>query len=54
MPRVLVLYASLGSGHLHAAKALEQAFAHYPEVELQIEDAFNYASPILRETLKGS
>lgn len=51
MPRVLILYASLGSGHLHAAKALKQAFADYPDVELQIEDAFDYASPILRETL---
>jgi processive 1,2-diacylglycerol beta-glucosyltransferase len=51
MPRILILYASLGSGHLHAAKALEQAFANYPDVELQIEDAFDHASPILRETL---
>ena len=51
MPRILILYASLGSGHLHAAKALEQAFQRYPDVAVQIEDAFNYASAILRETL---
>ena len=51
MPRILILYASLGSGHLHAAKALEQAFAYYPDFTIQIEDAFDYASPILRETL---
>lgn len=51
MPRILILYASLGSGHLHAAKALNQAFQHYSDVEVQIEDAFDYASPILRETL---
>lgn len=51
MPRILILYASLGSGHLHAARALEQAFQYYPEAEVRVEDAFDYASPILRETL---
>jgi processive 1,2-diacylglycerol beta-glucosyltransferase len=51
MPRILILYASLGSGHSHAANALGEAFALHPGVEVQIEDALAYASPILRETL---
>jgi processive 1,2-diacylglycerol beta-glucosyltransferase len=51
MPRILILYASLGSGHSYAASALGKAFERYPGVEVQIEDALAYASPILRETL---
>jgi processive 1,2-diacylglycerol beta-glucosyltransferase len=51
MPRILILYASLGSGHSHAANALGRAFERHPGVEVQIEDALAYASPILRETL---
>jgi processive 1,2-diacylglycerol beta-glucosyltransferase len=50
-PRILILYVPLGDGHSSAAKALGEAFAHYPDVEVQIEDAFDYASPILRETI---
>ncbi|NJO39259.1 MAG: UDP-N-acetylglucosamine--LPS N-acetylglucosamine transferase [Cyanobacteria bacterium CRU_2_1] len=51
MTRILILCASLGSGHVSAAKALSKAFAHFPGVEVQIEDALEHASPILRETL---
>jgi processive 1,2-diacylglycerol beta-glucosyltransferase len=51
MPRILILYASLGSGHSHAASSLGKAFERYPGVQVQIEDALAYASPILRETL---
>ena len=51
MPRILILYASLGSGHSHAANALAKAFARHAGVEVQIEDALAYASPILRDTL---
>jgi processive 1,2-diacylglycerol beta-glucosyltransferase len=51
VPRILILYASLGSGHSHAAHALGRAFERHPGVEVQIEDALAYASPILRETL---
>ncbi|GAB4373558.1 MAG: UDP-N-acetylglucosamine--LPS N-acetylglucosamine transferase [Elainellaceae cyanobacterium] len=51
MPRILILYASLGSGHLSAAKALREAFSNYSDVDIQIEDAFEYASPLMRETL---
>ncbi len=51
MPRILILYVPLGDGHSSAAKALGEAFAHYSDVEVQVEDAFDYASPILRETI---
>ncbi|MCL6436896.1 MAG: UDP-N-acetylglucosamine--LPS N-acetylglucosamine transferase [Leptolyngbyaceae cyanobacterium HOT.MB2.61] len=51
MTRILILYASLGSGHISAAKALREAFTRHPGVEVQIEDAFDHASPLLRETI---
>jgi processive 1,2-diacylglycerol beta-glucosyltransferase len=50
MTRILILYASLGSGHVSAARALREAFTR-SGVEVQIADALEYASPILRETL---
>jgi processive 1,2-diacylglycerol beta-glucosyltransferase len=49
--RILILHASLGSGHISAAQALQEAFTHFPEVEVQVEDALAHASPVLRETL---
>ncbi len=52
MTRILILYASLGSGHVSAAKALCEAFKqHFPNVEVEMEDAFKFANPIIRETL---
>ncbi len=51
MTRILILYASLGSGHISAAKALREAFTRHAGVEVQIEDALEHASPLLRETL---
>jgi len=51
MPRILILYVPLGSGHISAARALGAAFSRFPDVQVQIEDALAYASPILRNTL---
>lgn len=51
MTRVLILYASLGSGHISAAKALREALTRFPNVEVQIEDALEHSNPILRETI---
>ena len=51
MPRILILYASLGSGHVSAAKALQAAFQRFPDVEVQIEDALEHANLLLRSTL---
>lgn len=51
MPRILILHSSLGSGHISAAKALDKAFSHHPDVEVRIEDALALASPIMGKTL---
>lgn len=51
MTRILILYASLGSGHISAAKALSEAFSHYPNVEVQCEDALAHASRIYRNAV---
>jgi processive 1,2-diacylglycerol beta-glucosyltransferase len=51
MTRILILYSSLGSGHVSAAKALTEAFLHFPEVEVLSEDAFTYASPVYRSAI---
>lgn len=51
MTTILILYASLGAGHLNAAKALTEAFAYYPDVEVLSQDALEYASPIYRTSI---
>lgn len=51
MPRILVLYASLGSGHKSAALALKSAFARHPEVEVRVEDALEHASTVMRQAI---
>ncbi|WP_013325489.1 MGDG synthase family glycosyltransferase [Gloeothece verrucosa] len=51
MTKILILYSSLGDGHLNAAKALYEAFSQNPEVEVRIEDALDYASALYRNTI---
>lgn len=51
MTKILILYSSLGDGHLNAAKALSEAFSLLPEVEVRSEDALDYASPLYRNTI---
>ncbi|HEY9696829.1 MAG TPA: glycosyltransferase [Trichocoleus sp.] len=51
MTRILILYSSLGSGHVSAAKALKKAFLNFPEVEVLIEDALTYASTVYRSAI---
>lgn len=48
MKRILILHASLGAGHLNAAKALAAAFQQLPEVEVQIADTLAYANSLYR------
>lgn len=48
MKRILILHASLGAGHLNAAKALAAAFQQFPGVEVQIEDTLAYANSLYR------
>lgn len=51
MIKILILYSSLGSGHVSAAKALTEAFRQFPEVEVQSEDALAYASSVYRSAV---
>ncbi|MBE9145146.1 MGDG synthase family glycosyltransferase [Planktothrix mougeotii] len=51
MTHILILYSSLGAGHNSAAKALNQAFSHFTDVTVTVEDALDYASSIYRNTV---
>ena len=51
MARILILYASLGSGHISAANALVEAFSRFPNVEVLCEDALAYATQIYRKAV---
>jgi processive 1,2-diacylglycerol beta-glucosyltransferase len=51
---VLVLHASVGSGHEHAARALAQAFARQANCEVRVEDALAFAPPVFRKAYARS
>ncbi|NJM66396.1 MAG: UDP-N-acetylglucosamine--LPS N-acetylglucosamine transferase [Acaryochloris sp. RU_4_1] len=51
MTKVLILYSSLGSGHVSAAKALSDAFSQFPDVEVRAEDALAYANALYRRVV---
>ena len=51
--RVLILSASVGSGHVTAGAALERAFRGTPGVEAHHTDALALASGLLRTTYSG-
>ncbi|MFM6190162.1 MAG: MGDG synthase family glycosyltransferase [Planktothrix sp.] len=51
MTHILILYSSLGAGHNSAAKALNQAFSHFTDVTVTVEDALDYASSIYRNAV---
>lgn len=48
--RILILHASLGSGHVSAAHALGDAFTRLGVTDVIIEDTLDYASSLLRST----
>ncbi len=48
MSRILLLYASVGTGHKSAAKALAEAFSADPANQVRIEDTLDYASAAFR------
>lgn len=54
MTKILILYSSLGSGHVSAAKALSAAFAKFPNIEVRIEDALQYATALYRRAVVES
>ncbi|HVG98199.1 MAG TPA: hypothetical protein VNK05_14930 [Chloroflexota bacterium] len=49
--RILILHASVGTGHLSAARALAQAFGRAPDVEVRVEDVLDFASRAVADTL---
>jgi processive 1,2-diacylglycerol beta-glucosyltransferase len=54
MPRVLILYTSVGTGHKRAALALADAFSRKQAAEVRVEDALDYGSPLFRQAYSRS
>ena len=48
-PRVLVLSASSGSGHVRAAQALEKAFLAHGDCTVEHIDALTYVSKVFQQ-----
>jgi len=53
MPRILILHASVGTGHRSAALALADAFAR-KQTEVRVEDALDHANPLFRQAYAGT
>jgi processive 1,2-diacylglycerol beta-glucosyltransferase len=54
MPRVLILHASVGTGHERAAAALANAFARKQDGEVRVEDTLDYGSEFFRRAYSRS
>jgi processive 1,2-diacylglycerol beta-glucosyltransferase len=54
MPRVLILHASVGTGHQRAAEALAQAFARKQAGDIRVADALDYGSELFRRAYSRS
>ncbi len=54
MSHILILYASVGSGHKAAAKALVKAFARRQVNQVWCKDSLDYGSSLFRELYVGS
>jgi processive 1,2-diacylglycerol beta-glucosyltransferase len=54
MPRILIMHASVGSGHVSAARALAEAFERKQAGEVRVADIFDYGSQVFRETVTQS
>ncbi|HJZ47744.1 MAG TPA: galactosyldiacylglycerol synthase, partial [Roseiflexaceae bacterium] len=54
MPRILIMHASVGSGHVSAARALAEAFERKQGGEVRVADIFDYGSQVFRETVTQS
>ena len=51
MTRILILHASVGTGHLSAARALAQAFEQTPGVEARVEDTLDFGSRAVADAI---
>jgi processive 1,2-diacylglycerol beta-glucosyltransferase len=49
--RILILHASVGTGHLSAARALAQAFERTPGVEARVEDTLDFGSRAVADAI---
>src|SRR5262245_12552694 len=54
MPRLLILHASVGTGHQRAAEALAEAFARKQDGEVRVADALDYGSELFRRAYSRS
>jgi processive 1,2-diacylglycerol beta-glucosyltransferase len=52
MPRILIIHASLGSGHVSAAHSLEKAFHQLGEQDVHVTDLLTHTSPLIADQLK--
>ncbi len=53
MPHILVLHASLGTGHTSAANALAEAYKRFPDVQVRVVDVLDYTNDITRAALQA-
>ena len=54
MPRILIVYASVATGHQRAALALAAAFAHKQGSEVRVEDALAYGGRVFQRAYTQS
>lgn len=52
MPRIFIIHASLGSGHVSAARSLEKAFHQLGEQDVYVADLLAFASSLVGGQLK--
>lgn len=52
MPNILVLHASLGTGHTSAANALGEGYHRFPDVEVSVVDILDYTNDLTRAALQ--
>jgi processive 1,2-diacylglycerol beta-glucosyltransferase len=53
LPKILILYASIGGGHKSAADALAQTFALRGVKEVVVKDVFEFGGELLRKAVVG-
>lgn len=52
MPHILVLHASLGTGHTSAANAVGDAYKRFPDVQIRVVDILDYTNDLTRNALQ--
>lgn len=54
MPRILLLHATVGTGHKRAAEALQVAFERRQPGQVRVEDVLDYTPPLFRQAYAKS